>query len=86
MFKLEGNTTHVGRGQVMFAEEASTVLTSVVIFPRGISMVRDVLHSFCVFEMRVRPVGDAVLDSGSLRKSTLSELPLCCRTWLCTPH
>lgn len=45
-----------------------------------------VLYSFCVFQLRVRPVGDAVPDNGSLRKSALSESPLCCLAWLSTPR
>ncbi|KAF9800182.1 hypothetical protein SFRURICE_002868 [Spodoptera frugiperda] len=36
--------------------------------------------------LRIRPVGDAVPDNGSLRKSALSESPLCCRAWLSTPR
>lgn len=70
----------------MFAVETSAVLTFVLIQSLVISVVRDVLHSFCVFELRVRPVGDAVRDNGGVRKSALSETSLCSRVWLCTPH
>ena len=66
--------------------ETSAVLTYLLIPPLLIPVVRDMLHSFCVFELRVRPVGDAVRDNGGVRKSALSESPLYSRVWLCTPH